>query len=245
MKNSKNGLFVVFEGVDKSGKTTQLNLVKEQFIKDGHKNIVITFEPGDSVIGDKIRPILLNANLHLTNLTEFFLFISDRLEHTVQFINKKLDEGSILIVDRFHFSTFAYQVFPAIYRIKKKEYKDFNELKSLKTLIKMDKIFGDFLFSLIEPDLIFYFYNDKYFLDKKIGHKFKLEQQDRFESRGDGFLKKVMVGYEKSFYYYKNFKKKVSRVSFSNGIDKNKNFIYKKIYESLEDKNLGKKTKWS
>ncbi|MCR4421658.1 MAG: dTMP kinase [Exilispira sp.] len=239
MKNSKNGLFVVFEGIDKSGKTTQLNLVKEKLLKDSYKikdsyrNIFTTFEPGDSAIGDKIRPILLNSDLHLTNLTEFLLFISDRLEHTVQFIKKKLDEKDIVIVDRFHFSTFAYQVFPAIVKIQKKEYEDDIELKRLKTLVKMDKIFGDYLFSLIEPDIIFYFYNDRYFLNKEKGYKINLEKQDRFESRGDGFLEKVMLGYKKSFCYYRNFKKKVNIITFSNGIEYNRDFICKKIYNAL------------
>lgn len=220
MKNSKNGLFVIFEGLDKCGKTTALNLVKDQFLKNGYKNIITTFEPGDSEIGFKIRPILLNASLHISNLTEFFLFISDRLEHTLQLILKKLDEGNIVIVDRFHFSTFSYQVYPSILKIKDKNYKDEDELLRLKSLIKIDKIFGNYLFSLIEPDLIFYFYNDKKIMTGK------LEKNDRFESRGEEYLKNVMNGYIKSFSYYKNFNKLVYKVPFSNGIEKNRLMIY-------------------
>lgn len=236
MKNHKKGLFVVFEGIDKSGKTTQLNLVKEEFNKKGIESIVTTFEPGDSIVGPSIRQILLDANLHLSNLTEFFLFISDRLEHTLQLILKELEAGYIIIVDRFHFSTFSYQVYPAIQKIKHREYKDKTELDCLKTLIKMDKIFGSLLFSMIEPDIIFYFYNDKYFLDKKNQDKFTLEKHDRFESREDKFLERVLLGYEKSFSYYKNFKQKTYRVIFSNGIERNKDFIFNKINETLISK---------
>ncbi|MFN3411622.1 MAG: dTMP kinase [Exilispira sp.] len=220
MKNCKNGLFVVFEGLDKCGKTTALNSVKDQFLKNGYKNIITTFEPGDSEIGFKIRPILLDASLHLSNLTEFFLFISDRLEHTLQLILKKLDGGNIVIVDRFHFSTFSYQVYPSILKIKGKNYKDEDELLRLKSLIKIDKIFGNYLFSLIEPDLIFYFFNDKKIMTDK------LEKKDRFESRGEEYLKNVMIGYIKSFSYYKNFKRIVYKVPFSNGIEKNRMMIY-------------------
>ncbi|HPC38169.1 MAG TPA: dTMP kinase [Exilispira sp.] len=238
MKNLKKGLFVVFEGIDKSGKTTQLNLVKEQFNKKGIENIITTFEPGDSIVGQSVRQILLDANLHLSNLTEFFLFISDRLEHTLQLILKELEIGSIVIVDRFHFSTFSYQVYPAIQKVKHGEYKDRTELEGLKTLIKMDKVFGHLLFSMIEPDLIFYFYNDKYFLDKKNQDKFTLEKHDRFESREDKFLERVLLGYEKSFSYYKNFKKKTYRVIFSNGIERNKDFIFNKINETLISKKI-------
>lgn len=233
MKKNNNGLFVIFEGLDKTGKTTQLNLVKDEFFKNNLKNIVTTYEPGDSVIGEKIRPILLNANLNLSNLTEFFLFISDRLEHSIQFILKKLEEGNVVIVDRFHFSTFSYQVFPAIMKIKKKEYKNKQELSSLKALIKMDKIFGNYLFSFIQPDLIFYFHNNSYFIDKKHSKKIILEKNDRFESRGDIYLKNVIKGYEKSFEYYRNFNKILYKIPFSNGIEKNKKIIFNKILENL------------
>lgn len=233
MKTNKKGKFIIFEGLDKTGKTTQLNLVKEQLQKKGYDKVYITFEPGDSHIGSYLREILLNASLDISNLTEFFLFISDRLEHSMKNIIKYLDNDYIVIVDRFHFSTFAYQVFPAMNKITKKEYKDKQEINTLKTLIKMDKIFGKYLFSMVDPDLIFYFYNDRYFIKNRINKNLKLMKEDRFESRGESFLKIVLTGYDKSFSYYKNYKKIVHKIPFSKGIEKNRNFICNKILDIL------------
>ncbi len=228
-KKKRNGIFIVFEGVDKTGKTTQCNLLKELLLKNKIENVITSFEPGDSIIGKPIRSILLDKNLHISNLTEFLLFIADRLEHTIQLIIKNMDENKIVIVDRFHFSTFSYQVFPAILKVKKRHYKDKDELSNLKSLIKMDKTFGSYLFSIIQPDAIFYFLNDK--LDFN-----RLEKNDRFESRGSHYLKDVLNGYELSFSYYKNFKNLVYKIPFSNGIEKNKNLIYEKILQIIDNK---------
>ncbi len=219
MQKENRGKFIIFEGVDKTGKTTQLNLIKESFINNNYINIITSFEPGDSVIGSVVRSILIDKNVEISNLTEFFLFISDRLEHSLQLILKNINNGKVVIVDRFHFSTFSYQVFPAIYKLKNRLYKNKDEKLALKTIVKMDKIFGKYLFSLIKPDIIFYFYNDKI-------NYHNLEKNDRFESRGDNYLNVVLKGYEKSFSYYKNFNKIVRKIQFSNVIEKNKNIIF-------------------
>ncbi len=105
----KNNLFIAFEGIDGSGKSTQVKLLTENLKKAGHK-IYFTFEPTDSPIGSVIRNIL-NHRIEADHKTIAGLFLADRLDHLLNKTNgilKKLEEGFTVISDRYYFSSYAY-----------------------------------------------------------------------------------------------------------------------------------------
>jgi dTMP kinase len=103
------GLFITFEGLDGSGKTTQIELL-DSYLKGEGFDVVITCEPGGTEIGRKIRKILLNKeNQNISHKTETFLFLASRAELTSKVIKPALKEGKIVICDRFFDSTLVYQ----------------------------------------------------------------------------------------------------------------------------------------
>lgn len=105
---TKKGLFIVFEGCEGSGKTTQIKLLKKYLLKKG-KEVILTKEPGGTPEGAKIREILLNPKNNLTPKAELFLFEADRDIHINNLILPALHNGKIVISDRYDSSTFAYQ----------------------------------------------------------------------------------------------------------------------------------------
>ncbi len=100
------GIFITLEGIDGCGKTTQAKILKKFFEKKGFE-VVLTREPGGSSIGPEIRNILLSRNMD--PVSEFLLFASDRREHIKGLIKPALDNGKIVISDRFCDSSIAYQ----------------------------------------------------------------------------------------------------------------------------------------
>ncbi len=105
----KNGLFITFEGLDGSGKTTQINLLESYLKKKGFE-VVTTFEPGGTAIGKKIRDILLDKNnLSISGKAETLLFQASRAELVSAVIAPALEQGKIVICDRFFDSTLVYQ----------------------------------------------------------------------------------------------------------------------------------------
>ena len=103
------GLFITFEGLDGSGKTTQIRILYD-FLKEKGLDVVLTREPGGTEIGSKIRNILLNKkNKGMSSRTETLLFLASRAELTSKVINPALKEGKIVICDRFFDSTVVYQ----------------------------------------------------------------------------------------------------------------------------------------
>jgi dTMP kinase len=103
------GRFVTFEGIEGSGKSTQLNLLTRWF---SQKNVpfVMTREPGGTEIGTQIRKILLSEGTHgLSALSETFLYFADRFQHIVEVIRPQLEQGNLVLCDRYHDSTVAYQ----------------------------------------------------------------------------------------------------------------------------------------
>jgi dTMP kinase len=102
-------MFISFEGLDHSGKTTQARLLVERLEKQG-RNVLFLREPGGTRISEKIRDLLLDrANLELTQMTELFLFSAARTQLVHQIIIPALRSGTIVICDRFFDSTTAYQ----------------------------------------------------------------------------------------------------------------------------------------
>ncbi|MGE5443651.1 MAG: dTMP kinase [Ignavibacteriales bacterium] len=102
-------MFITFEGVEGSGKSTQAELLKVFLLKQGHE-VALTREPGWGALGRLIRKMLLEEkDLDLDPLAELYLFCADRTQHVRDFIKPMLREGYIVICDRFTDSTIAYQ----------------------------------------------------------------------------------------------------------------------------------------
>jgi len=102
-------MFIAFEGIDGSGKSTQMQLLAEKLTVAGHQ-VHTTFEPTDGYIGSIIRKIL-KGQMKADERTIAGLFVADRLDHLLNEENgilKKLDEGFVVITDRYYFSSYAY-----------------------------------------------------------------------------------------------------------------------------------------
>ncbi|MBO7245124.1 MAG: dTMP kinase [Alphaproteobacteria bacterium] len=105
------GLFITFEGGEGSGKSTQIKLLKEYFEKKG-KNVVLTREPGGSEGAEEIRHILLKGGTdRWDKKTEILLFLAARRDHLTKKVWPALEKGDVVLSDRFHDSTVAYQCF--------------------------------------------------------------------------------------------------------------------------------------
>ena len=101
-------MFITFEGIEGSGKSTQIQLLKEFFKKKAQKAF-FTKEPGSSEVGKKIRSVLLNKENKISPQTEIFLIFADRVQHVQEIIKPNLNEGKIVISDRYYDSSIAYQ----------------------------------------------------------------------------------------------------------------------------------------
>ena len=104
-------MFISFEGIEGSGKSTQIKLLSEKFEKKGLKVICVR-EPGGTLIGEKIRNLFLEETDEIFNpLTEVLLLYSSRKQLDEQIIRPNLAEGNIVIADRFYHATIAYQCY--------------------------------------------------------------------------------------------------------------------------------------
>lgn len=102
------GLFVVFEGADGTGKSTQVAAVSEALTKAGH-DVVVTREPGGSDVAEILRSIVLDPANDIDPTTETLIFAAARADHIAKTIGPALDAGKIVISDRFVGSSIAYQ----------------------------------------------------------------------------------------------------------------------------------------
>jgi dTMP kinase len=102
------GLFIVFEGPDRSGKSTQAKLLAD-WLKTRRKKVVLTREPGGTHLSEKIREILLDPKGKIEPLTELFLYETSRVKHTLSIIIPAMKAGKVVVSDRFTMSATAYQ----------------------------------------------------------------------------------------------------------------------------------------
>ena len=103
-----NGRFVVFEGPEGAGKSTQIARLAARLRAGGHDPLV-TREPGGTPAGDRIRGVLLDPDLRVDAATEFLLYAAARAQHVSEVIGPALADGRIVLSDRFAAASVAYQ----------------------------------------------------------------------------------------------------------------------------------------
>ena len=174
------GKFIVLEGIDGCGKTTQINELSKWLPKSGlikkNTTLIKTREPGGSILGREIREMILNTNKSNppSILTELLLYSADRAEHISKIILPALQRGNWVISDRFSGSTLAYQGFGREINI--------DIIKKLENIVCQN----------ISPDLTFFL--DISPEESILRRKNKIA--DRIESEGLEFLKKVNNGFK-------------------------------------------------
>lgn len=107
------GFFITFEGLDGSGKTTQLQRLAQWLRLSGH-NVITVRQPGSTALGDRLRAVLLDSRSEtavgpLSPMAEMALMFADRAQAIAEIISPALEQGSIVLCDRFTDSTEAYQ----------------------------------------------------------------------------------------------------------------------------------------
>ena len=167
----EKGLFITFEGTDGCGKTTQIEMLKDYFEKQG-RTVLLTREPGAKGLGTKLREILLNYDGEVSPVCESFLFLADRAQHVDTIIKPAVARGEIVLCDRHTDSTVAYQGYG-------------RELD-----IEQIKMLNNIATSSLKPDLTFIFDIDIDTAQKRVG-----KNKDRMESAGIEFFKRVRNGY--------------------------------------------------
>lgn len=165
------GLFITFEGADGCGKTTQ-QLLAGKYLEDKGYNVLITREPGAKGLGEKIREILLNYDGDVSDKCESFLFLADRAQHVDIMIKPAVQEGKIVLCDRYTDSTAAYQGYG--------RQQDLDRINML----------NDIATSSVKPDLTIVFDIDVETSQKRVG-----KEKDRMESAGIEFHNRVRYGY--------------------------------------------------
>ncbi|WP_426242818.1 dTMP kinase [Nocardioides sp. LHG3406-4] len=108
-QHTDSGVFVCFEGGEGAGKSTQARLLAEWLRGQDH-DVLLTFEPGDTPVGQDIRRIVLDpATGHLADRTEALLYAADKAEHVEKVVRPALAAGAVVITDRYVDTSLAYQ----------------------------------------------------------------------------------------------------------------------------------------
>jgi len=102
------GTFITFEGIDGSGKSTQLRMLAN-FLKQKGCAVLLTREPGGTSVGNRLRAALLDAQEEVDPLTELLVFAADRAQHVRRVLRPALEAGKVVFSDRYADATAAYQ----------------------------------------------------------------------------------------------------------------------------------------
>ena len=168
------GLFITLEGPDGSGKSTIIKLIGDYLSNKGI-DFIMTREPGGTSIGEDIRHIVLdNENTQMGKETEALLYAASRAQHVHEKIMPALEEGKLVLCDRFVLSSLAYQGVGRNLGIE-----------SVKKI-------NDFALGGLYPDLILFFHIDPEITLKR---KTKDSSGDRLELEGTEFHNRVYNGY--------------------------------------------------
>ena len=199
---------IIFEGIECSGKSTQLKNVVN-FLKKNKKKFIYLREPGGSNNSEKLRKLILNKKSDFNKFTDFLLYMASRSEN-IEKIIKKYYKKKIILIDRFIYSTLAYQHYG--FGINK------NLIETL----------NNYLLTNIKPDHIFFHTVSNKNLKKRLRKRRIKNKYDKFDFK---YYNKVQNGFKKIF---KN-KKNVTLINSDDQITINKNTIIKRLQRLLND----------
>jgi len=168
-------VLVTFEGIDGCGKSTQIELLKH-FLDERGKEYQLFREPGGTALSEQIRELLLHSTDAMDPVTELLLFSAARSQLISEKVTPFLEQGHVIILDRFYDSTTAYQGYG-------------RESADPKKIIELNRIASHG----IVPDLTFYLK-----LDPEIAAlRTNSDVKDRMEKAGLEFFRKVSYGYDR------------------------------------------------
>ncbi|MEQ9090584.1 MAG: dTMP kinase [Balneola sp.] len=167
-------MLITFEGIDGSGKSTQISLLKDHLSKSG-KEVQVLREPGGTDISELIRGMLLNPEIEIDPVTELLLFSSARSQLIAEKVKPLLADGVVVILDRFYDSTTAYQGYGRK-SIPIDQVHQINKIASHE----------------IAPDVTFYLRLSLEESAKRTAHM----QKDRMEQSGIEFFENVIKGFD-------------------------------------------------
>ncbi len=101
-------MLITFEGIEGCGKTTQIELLSQYLVSRGY-SVVKTREPGGTDFGEALRKLLLKKGMNVDPLCELMVFMAMRAQHVQEVILPAIQEGKIVVCDRFTDATYAYQ----------------------------------------------------------------------------------------------------------------------------------------
>jgi dTMP kinase len=171
----KKGFFITFEGIDGCGKSTQLAITSKILSEQGY-SVVVSREPGGTVIAEKIREILISPeHAEMVNECEILLYCAARAQHVREKIIPAIEAGKIVLCDRFQEATFAYQ--------------GFGRAISMEILTTINA----YATGGLNPDMTFVF---DLSVDSSIGRMRKINKiKDRLEQNGKDFFERIRQGY--------------------------------------------------
>ncbi len=213
------GIFISFEGIEGTGKSTHIEKLAE-FLKQKGYDIIITREPGGTKIGKEIRNILLSPeNKEIEPLTELFLLLADRHQNVKEIILPALKQGKIVITDRHADASVAYQGYGRNINIEL-----VNKLNNIAT----QGIVPDITI-LLEVDDI------RQSVEKAKKTDSQYRNGDRIEQESIEFHKRVMQGYQN---LARENKERIYKIKIKNSIDDTQKEIRKIIMKKLKEKGL-------
>jgi len=173
MNTQQSGLFITFEGIDGSGKSTQMELCAQALEAAGHP-VILTRNPGGTEFGLELRQILLHSKGAVFPISELLLFIADRAQHMDEVVFPALQAGKIVLCDRHIDSTLAYQ--------------GYGRGLSLETIQELNTI----ALQGRQPDMTLLFDGDPNILAQRVNNR---GQADRMEAEKADFHRRVREGY--------------------------------------------------
>lgn len=168
------GIFVTFEGLDGTGKTTQIKYLKK-WLEAKEIPVIVTREPGGTRLGERIRKLVLDAkNDNMSYRTELLLYAAARAQHIEEILKPALSDGKVVLCDRFVDSSIAYQGYG-------------------RDMVEEAMQINAPMLKELTPDITFLFRMKPEMSKERIG----IRTNDRMEKQSIEFYERVYMGYEK------------------------------------------------